>query len=308
MTSRIGLVGARGFTGRELLRLIAAHPELELALACSGSAAGKPVRDVAPELDTDLTFVAPDPSRLADLDAVVLALPNEASAPYVEAAADEQVVVDLSADHRFDDRWAYGLPERRRATLRGARRIANPGCYATGAQLAIGPLVEVLRGEPVIFGVSGYSGAGAKPSRKNDLDVLKDNLVPYAPQGHVHEREVSRHLGHRVRFHPHVAAWFQGIALTVSMSLTRPLDLAELDARYRAAYDGEPLVDYGEVAPEVRDISGRPGAAVGGLTVDDEGRVVVVATLDNLLKGAAVQALQNLNLALGYDELTGIAI
>src|SRR5690606_17762708 len=128
-----------------------------------------------------LVFEALSPEQAAAraVDAVVLALPNGASAPYVEALGERPVLVDLSADHRFDDGWRYGLVELFRDRLRGARRISNPGCYATAAQIALSPIAAELTAPPRIFGVSGYSGAGTTPSDRNDPDKLRDNLMPY---------------------------------------------------------------------------------------------------------------------------------
>jgi N-acetyl-gamma-glutamyl-phosphate reductase len=311
---RVGLVGARGHTGAELVALIEGHPRLALAYASSRKDAGRGLAEVVPGARTDLQVVAPDPADVAarGLDAVVLALPNGEAKPYVDALGDRGVVVDLSADHRFDDAWAYGLPERTRATLRGAKRIANPGCYATGMQLALGPIVDVLAAPPVCFGVSGYSGAGTTPSPRNDPEKLRDNLMPYSLVGHVHEREVARGLGRDVVFVPHVAPFFRGITLTISAAFAAPIERAALRARYEAAYAGEPLVAVVDDVPLddvplVRDAAGKHGATIGAFAVADDGRrAVIVATLDNLLKGAATQAVQNLNLALGFDELAGI--
>ena len=304
---RLGVIGARGHTGEQLLRILARHPRFDVVVASSRAQAGARVRDHVRGWPGDLRFSAPDPAQLNDLDAVVLALPNGHSAAYLEEARAETVVVDLSADHRFDPAWRYGLVERNRAGLSGARRVANPGCYATGAQLALGPALDVIRGEPCVFGVSGYSGAGTTPSRKNDVDVLRDNLLPYALVGHVHEREISHHLGRPVRFTPHVAAFFRGISLTLSVSLRAPLSAAALRERYAAAYAREPLVEVCDAIPEVRDNVGRPVVRVGGFATEGK-RAVWVATLDNLLKGAATQAVQNLNLACGLPEHTALGL
>ncbi|MDX1381350.1 MAG: N-acetyl-gamma-glutamyl-phosphate reductase, partial [Xanthomonadales bacterium] len=233
------VIGARGYTGSELLPLLWRHPDLELQAVASRSAAGQAVADSVPGLDgCSLLFSDITPGSLARhvADAYVLALPNGQAAEYVaaiDALGNDAVVVDLSADHRFDDAWVYGQPERFRERISGARRIANPGCYATGMQLALAPLIDRLQAPPVVFGVSGYSGAGSTPSRKNDPDVLRDNLLPYALADHVHEREVSRHLGHEVRFLPHVAPFFRGISLTVSVLIDPPMEPDELEALYR---------------------------------------------------------------------------
>ena len=300
MTKTLGLVGSRGYVGRELTTLVEGHGDLELRLAVS-QRDGQSAADVA----------------ATRLDVYVLALPNGTSEPYVEAigkARPDAVIVDLSADHRFPgatsdgaSAWVYGQPERNRAALRGARRIANPGCYATAAQLALAPLVPLVDGPAHVFGVSGYSGAGTTPSPKNDPEALRDNLMPYALTGHVHEREVATQLGHTVFFMPHVAPFFRGLTVTASVALARAASRDELAARYLEAYGHEPLVRFQEAPPLVRDIVEKQHTAIGGLTVSEDGRhAVVVATLDNLLAGAATQALRNVNLALGFPENQGI--
>jgi len=174
-------------------------------------------------------------------------------------------------------------------------------------QLAIAPMRDVLEGAVQCFGVCGYSGAGTKASDKNDPDKLRDNLMPYSLVGHIHEREVTRQLGHPVEFMPHVAPHFRGITMTSNLHLSRAFTRDEVVARYRDAYAGEPLVTVLDDAPWVSRIAGKHHVEIGGFTLSADGRrLVVVATIDNLLKGAATQALQNLNLAFGLPELTGI--
>ena len=308
----VGIVGARGPTGAELIRLVARHPQLDLAFVSSRELDGQRVADHNDGYAGGLRFESLDPAAVAAkrADAVVLALPNGKAAPYVAAlaeAAPDTVIVDLSADYRFDDRWYYGLPELTRGRHAGQKRISNPGCYATAMQLAIAPLLDRLAGPPQCFGVSGYSGAGTAPSDKNDVELLRDNLMPYALADHTHEREVGRQLGTPVEFMPHVAPHFRGITMTVNLRLREPADLDEVRERYRRRYAEEPLVNVVDDAPWVSRIAGRHGVEIGGFTLAPDGkRLVVVATLDNLLKGAATQALQNLNLAFGFDEFAGI--
>ena len=309
---RVGIIGARGHTGAEVIRLIARHPALELAFVSSRELAGERVRDHVVEFAAELRYENLDATAVGarGADAVVLALPNGKAAPYV-AAIDGQnpqcVIVDLSADYRFDDTWYYGLPELTRTRYAGQRRISNPGCYATAMQLAIAPLQDRLAGPPVCFGVSGYSGAGTTPSAKNDPSMLRDNLMPYALTGHIHEREVARQFGLPVEFLPHVASHFRGITMTVNLSLTQAMTVDAIKSQYRAFYADAALVHIVDDPPWVSRIAGQHHAEIGGFTVALGGkRVVVVATLDNLLKGAATQALQNLNLAFGMPELTGI--
>jgi N-acetyl-gamma-glutamyl-phosphate reductase len=309
---RIGIVGGRGHTGAELIRLIAGHPQLELAFVSSRELNAQRVSDHVPEYKGDVRYSPTEIEAIPaqDVDAIVLALPNGKASDYMNAITannPECVIVDLSADYRFDNAWYYGLPELTRREYDGQRHISNPGCYATAMQLAIAPLKDDLAAPPACFGVSGYSGAGTTPSDRNDPEKLRDNLMPYSLTGHVHEREVSRHLGIPVEFVPHVAPHFRGITMTVNLWLDRSLTADAVKSNYVDFYKNEPLIKIVDDAPWVSNIAGRHGAEVGGFSVAPGGkRVVVVATLDNLLKGAATQALQNLNTALGLSEFAGI--
>ena len=310
----VGIVGARGHTGAELIRLVANHPGLELAFVSSRELDGQHVSDHNDAYAGELRYASLDPAAVAahGADVVILALPNGKAAPYVEAidaASPDTLVVDLSADYRFDPGWYYGLPEITRGQYHGQKRISNPGCYATAMQLAIWPMLEYLAGPPQCFGVSGYSGAGTTPSDRNNVELLRDNLMPYALADHMHEREVSARLGVPVEFMPHVAAHFRGITLPANLWLTEPLKPDWVRARYEQRYAGEPLVDVVGEAPWVSRIAGRHGVEIGGFTLAPGGkRLVLVATLDNLLKGAATQAMQNINIALGFDELASIPV
>lgn len=309
----IGIVGARGHTGAELIRMIAAHPALTLAFVSSRELDGQPLSAHNAAYRGELCYEKLDPDAVASraADIVVLALPNDKSAPFVaaiEKTHPETLIVDISADHRFDEDWYYGLPELTRGRWRGEKRISNPGCYATAIQLAVQPVKDLLAAPPVCFGVSGYSGAGTTPSDRNDPEELRDNLMPYALTGHGHEREAAFRLGVPVEFMPHVAPHFRGLSVTVNLYLSRALALDDVRHRFHAAYDGEPLIRIrSDRAPWVRDIAHRHHAEVGGFTLAADGRrLVVVATLDNLLKGAATQAMQNINRAIGADECTAI--
>lgn len=308
---KIGLVGARGYVGTEMIALLARHPGFELGFVSSRELDGQRVADHVPAFEGDLRYrnIAHEALGEEAVDAYVLALPNGKAGECMratDARNPDAVVIDLSADYRFDDGWYYGLPELTRGRYAGQRRISNPGCYATAMQLAIAPMQDVLAGPVQCFGVSGYSGAGTSPSDKNDPDKLRDNLMPYALAGHLHEREVSRHLA-PVEFMPHVAPHFRGLTITANLHLSEAVEVDAVRARYRARYADEPLVDVVDDAPWVSRIAGRNGVQVGGFSLSADGRRLVVAsTLDNLLKGAATQALQNLNIALGFDEFAGI--
>lgn len=308
----VGIVGARGHTGAELIRLIARHPHLELAFVSSRELDGQKVSDHIEGFTGELRYenLSHEQVGAKGADAVILALPNGKAGDLVaalDAQAPDTVIVDLSADYRFDPHWYYGLPELTRQDYAGQTRISNPGCYATAMQLAIAPLLGRLAGPPQCFGVSGYSGAGTTPSDKNNTELLRDNLMPYALTDHMHEREVSRHLGVPVEFMPHVAPHFRGITMTVNLWLQQAAKVEEIRALYRERYANEPLIRVLDEAPWVSRIAGQHGVEIGGFTLAPGGkRLVVVATLDNLLKGAATQAMQNLNRAFGFDELNSI--
>ena len=301
---QVGVVGARGHAGAELMRILNDHPYVEVDFAGSRELAGEPVPSIE-----GLRFENLGPEDVASrrLDAVFMALPDGIGGPWAEQISPDTVIVDISADNRFVDDWVYGLPELFREKIKGARRIANPGCYATALQLAIAPFGDDLGADPSVFGVSGYSGAGTTPSPRNDPDNLRDNLIPYRLTDHNHEREGTRYLGRTVRFAPHVHPAFRGLLVTCHMTLQDPTTKEEAHARLEAAYQKEPLVDVQEDIPTLRDGSGLTGVLIGGTTVSHDGLgLTVVAVEDNLLKGAAVQAVQNLNLALGVPETSGI--
>jgi len=309
LTRTVGVVGARGYVGDELVRLLASHPSAALTLACSASKTGSWVPH-APRLN----YSDPDPAEVAQEcpDVLFLAMPNGETGAFLAeldaAGAAPEVLIDVSADMRFDRDWVYSVPELHGDRVRGARRISNPGCYATAMQLALAPIVGRLAGTPHCFGVSGYSGAGSVPNPKNDVDRLRDGILPYALNGHLHQREVSLHLGRPVRFAPSVAPFFRGIVLTVLCELASPVTTEEVNGLYEDFYTNASLIELiGRDMPRVQDVTGSPRAVIGGASVDqhDPRRVSVVCVIDNLLKGAASQALPNLNLSLGHRSLIG---
>ncbi len=291
----VEIVGARGFIGQELIGLIQEHDFLS----------------VTPASLNEQGRLSPDEVARTDASVVVLGLPNGESGPYVDVLEDsksERFVVDLSADHRFDQQWYYGLPELTRRRYSGQHRISNPGCFATALQLVIEPVRDGLSMPVTAFGVSGHSGAGSKPNPRNDAARLRDNVVPYEPAGHAHEREVmSRLKGLALDFIPSVAPWARGISVVVNMRLEKGVSLAAARALYLERYSSETLVSVVDQEPLAHERVGKVGVEIGGIAVDKfRGRLVVMAALDNLLKGGASQALQNINLALGFDELEGL--
>lgn len=311
------LVGARGYVGSELIKILSHHPQIELVAASSRSLAGEKIEEYSP---APLRYQELSPQAIVELapELVFLALPNGLSAAFVEAidtAIPDTVIVDLSADFRFKESrfkesrfelgWHYGLPEV--YSNKQTTRISNPGCYATAMQLSVAPVRELVQGQISCFGVSGYSGAGTAPSDKNNPELLSDNLMPYKLTQHIHEQEVSKHLNLNIKFSPHVAEFFRGISLTSHIPLKQPLSLAAVEALYRDFYQDKALIKLQSEPPQVAQSANTHDAVIGGWSLSEDGtHLAVNCTLDNLLKGAATQAVQNANLAFQLPELTGI--
>ncbi|KAG6048357.1 Protein arg-6, mitochondrial [Claviceps sp. LM77 group G4] len=319
--SRIGLIGARGYTGQALIDLLNQHPYMDLRHVSSRELTGQTLAGYTKRQIIYQNLSPEDVVRLdPEIDCWVMALPNGVCKPYIEALDQAQkdtghksVIVDLSADYRFDDSWTYGLAElTKRSSICQSTRISNPGCYATAAQLSVAPMLPYIdaEGSVSIFGISGYSGAGTKPSDKNNVELLTGNLIAYSLTNHIHEREISYHLGGaKIGFVPHVASWFRGIHLTINIPLSETMDSRDIRQIYQNRYAGEKLVKVVGEPPMVKNINMRHGVEIGGFAVDSTGkRVVICATIDNLNKGASTQCLQNMNLALGYAEFEGIPL
>jgi len=314
----LALIGGRGYTGSSLLPLIDQHPHLELVCATSSTGAGEPIRSIDANWSKPeqcLRSLVPSEVSSVEADVWVLALPNGASAAWVEAiekAHPQSLIVDFGADYRLDadSGFVYGLSEWQREALAGAKRIANPGCYATAAQLGLKPLAPLIAAPPIVFGISGYSGAGKTPSPRNDPKRLADNLIPYQLTGHVHEQEISHHLGQSVCFHPHVAPFFRGLSVTCHVQLQSAFGLDPLYDMLEKAYAQAPLVVVQDEIPQIREVANTPRAHIGGICIDerDGHHVSFVVVLDNLLKGASSQAIQNINIALGFHECEGLGV
>ena len=300
---KVAVVGARGYVGFELIKLIDQHPLTRLVAAYSREYEGQAVSKIVTNFsDKQLCYCADSLLGLADkqLDVVFLALPNNIAAKHKQLwqeMSNKTCIIDLSSDFRFDDDWVYGQPETCADNIIGQSLIANPGCYATASQLGLLPIINKLDGAATIFGVSGYSGAGSKPSDKNNPERLSDNLIAYKLVDHIHEREVSRVVGHQVYLMPHVASFFRGIHLTISVKLNIPIEVDEIENIYDNFYKKYQLIKVTADIPEVKDVQNTHHVNIGGFSMENQ-HLVLCVTIDNLLKGAATQAIQNMNLAL----------
>ncbi len=300
----VGVVGATGYVGQELCRWLLRHPHLSLAAVVSRSAAGQPLGEAVPALSgcSDLVIQAELP---ADLDVAVLAVPHGAAVPWADAAP---VVVDCSSDHRHAAGWVYGQPEWS-TSLAGARRIAAPGCFATALELAIAPFVAagVVAGSVSVSAATGSTGAGVELSRGTHHPERFGNWKAYKVLAHQHGPEVRAMLAQLgdapdVLFVPASAPLDRGIFATCFVPLRPGVNARAVVAD---AYRGKPLVRWREGSPELRHVR---GTAFADLAVHQQGdTAIVLVAIDNLGKGAAAQAVQALNIALGHPEAAGLA-
>lgn len=339
--TKIGIVGASGYGGSELMRFLVNHSGgLRVELATSETYAGQRVDSILPHLRgfIDLTFEALDIDSLKErVDVVVLAVPHKVAMTFApQIVAQGLRVVDFSADYRLNDAetyssWyhvehtspelipnaVYGLPERYREKIRDAEVVANPGCYPSSAILATMPLLnnKLIHLDTIIIdSKSGISGAGPKPKDTTHFPNRESNLVAYNIGKHRHTPEIEQELSAvageivSVTFTPHLVPMTRGILSTVYASLIEPLDTESLLEIYASYYEDEPFIRVldKEVYPQTKSVLGSNYCDVG-IEVDSRtGRVVAMAALDNLGKGAAGAALQNLNLMFGYDETDGL--
>ncbi|HJV27273.1 MAG TPA: N-acetyl-gamma-glutamyl-phosphate reductase [Aromatoleum sp.] len=335
---KVGVVGGTGYTGVELLRLLAPHPGVKLHAITSRGDAGMPVSNMFPSLRgrVDLCFVTPAEARLGECDVVFFATPNGiAMQQAAELVAAGVRVIDLAADFRIRDiaeweKWygmqhaapslvaeaVYGLPERNREQIRGARVLANPGCYPTAVQLGFLPLLESGAVDPshlVADAKSGVSGAGRKAEVHTLFAEAADSFKAYGVPGHRHLPEIRQGLvgmaGQPVglTFVPHLTPIIRGIHATLYAKLTREIDVQAL---FEERYRNEPFVDVLPAGshPETRSVRASNLCRIAVHRPQGGDVVVVLSVIDNLVKGAAGQAVQNMNIMFGLEETLGLDI
>jgi N-acetyl-gamma-glutamyl-phosphate reductase len=321
------VAGASGYAGALAARLVHRHPELELQAVTSRSDAGRRLDDLYPQHRVPLVLDALDLDELGPVDAAIVAYPHGAAAPVVAALHERGVkVVDLSADFRLRDlaayeEWyvehpapqlmeeaVYGLPERYRSAIAGATLVANPGCYPTATILALAPLAPYLA-DVVVDAKSGVSGAGRATTQATHFVSADENVTPYGVGRHRHMPEIDQELaaagaeGVVTTFTPHLLPLDQGELVSCYAALHTGVDVAAL---YAEAYADEPFVELADRPPGVRDVRDSNVCRIHVHQDARTGKVFVFAAIDNLWKGAASQAVQNLNLMLGFDETAGL--
>ena len=333
---KTGIIGATGYTGSELLRLLVTHPQAQVTVVTSQSETGKPVTGLFPNLrgHIDLIFTEPRTPSLQDCDVVFFATPHgtamHLAGPLLQAGIK---VIDLSADFRLQDaglwsKWygmshaagdllkeaVYGLPEFNREKIVSARLVANPGCYPTAVILALIPLLEqkcINTQDLIANAVSGISGSGRKAAIPMLYTETCESFKAYNVPGHRHLPEISQALSKisadkiALTFVPHLAPMARGIHATVYAKLTRDVDIQEL---YEQRYKKEPFIDVMPAGshPETRSVRGSNVCRLAVHKVDACNQAVLLSALDNLVKGAAGQAIQNMNLMCGFDETAGL--
>lgn len=321
---KVGVIGANGYAGAEIMRLIAAHPNAELTAVSSRAHSGNKVCDVFPALPIDLLFVDADHPSFLSCDVVFTALPQTVGAITVGKLIDGGVkVIDLSADYRFDDVElyervygvkhprpdlneiaVYGLCETNRDKIKSARLVANPGCYVTSVLLPMLPLCKLgLVSDIIADSKSGVSGAGRKSDEAYGFCTLDENFKAYGVFNHRHAPEIAEKLHCELIFTPHLLPIKRGILSTVYFKLT---DASAAESALKSAYANEPFVSYSESLPEISAVSHTNRCIFSARF--SNGRGIIVSVLDNLLKGAAGQAVQNMNIMFGLNDAEGLPV
>jgi N-acetyl-gamma-glutamyl-phosphate reductase len=335
---RAAIIGASGYTGCELIRLLLHHPDIEISTVTSRQNVGMSVGDLFPHLSgyIDIAFEEPDYEKIAKrVDAVFVALPHKSAMEAVSSFAPEIPVVDLSADFRFTDiatyeAWytnhsspelldiaVYGLPEIYRDKIKAARIVGNPGCYPTGAILGLYPLIKekiIKESGIIIDSKSGISGAGRNPQVTNLFSEISESTSPYNVGIHRHAPEIAEQLGAiakskiDITFTPHLVPMSRGILSTIYAEPNGEFSTKEILEAFGDTYKDEPFV---RILPEGKNpntawVRGSNLIDIGAVVVKGTGRIVVMTAIDNLVKGASGQAIQNMNIIFGLPEDAGL--
>jgi N-acetyl-gamma-glutamyl-phosphate reductase len=321
----VAVVGASGYAGALCAYLVDRHPSLELTGVTARTEAGQRHDELYPRYGIDLALEEFDPGRVAGrAEAALVAYPHGAAADAVRDLRERDLkVVDLSADFRLDldsyEQWyrehgapelideaVYGLPELHRDEVRQANLVAAPGCYPTAALLALAPLRDLAE-DAVVDAKSGVSGAGREPTQGTHFVSVSENVSPYAVNGHRHQAELASELpGMEITFIPHLLPIGQGLLASCYVTTAERIEAGEVGELYQAAYETEPFIEFANDPPGTGDVRETNRCRIHATVDPETGRVLVFAAIDNLWKGAAGQAVQDLNLMLGLPETEGL--
>ncbi len=335
---KVAIVGGSGYTGFELLRLLALHPDAKVTEVTSRQYKGKAVTEVFPSLTgfyDGLKFSDPEEFKSIEADIAFSALPHGASQAAVPALLESSRVIDLSADFRIHDlsvyeAWygehmspallneaVYGLPELRRKEIKGARLVANPGCYPTSAILALAPLLKEKLSDAssiIVDSKSGVSGAGRQAAIETSFVEVSPGFKAYKIGSHRHTPEIEQELGAiagagvSITFTPHLLPVSRGILSTVYANLSKGVSMKEVHSLYKAFYEKEPFVrvmDEGRF-PDISQVRTSNYCDLGVFVDEKKRKAIIVSAIDNLVKGASGQAIQNMNIMAGLPETTGL--
>jgi len=334
---RIGIIGATGYTGSELVRILVNHPEVEIALITSESRSGEKFSDIHTSFRGIVDIVLQPASQVeqTDLDLVFLALPHGVSMDFVKKYHQKPFkIVDLSGDFRLDspevyhqwyqkehvyregfDSAVFGLPELNRENIKQSDLIANPGCFPTTAILGLAPLLSegMIESRGIIVdSKTGVTGAGVKPKEVTHFPNVNDNFKAYGLKKHRHTIEIQDTLNKlssdevNLQFTPHLLPVDRGILSTIYARPVKEVTTADLNALYLRYYEGHPFVRITPEAPSIKDVRASNYCNIYITHDERTGNIMVLSVIDNLVKGAAGQAIQNMNLMLGFDETTGL--
>src|SRR3989338_3376058 len=327
MKKQAGIIGASGYTGYELIKILLKHKEVELKVLNSQSYAGQTVKSLYLDFNNDglkFTNYSINEINKMNLDCIFLALPHTKATEIIPKLKCKKII-DLSADYRFKDvkkyesiyevkhldhkgnkKAVYGLPELFREKIKKAKLIANPGCYATCCILSSLPIQKLAK--YIVFDCkSGWSGAGKESIYAKNPDTIKENLIAYKLTNHRHKPEIEQFIKTKLSFTPHVIDAFQGMMATAHILLKKKTTKEKIIQLYEDFYKGQPFVKIvkGKI-PEIKDVAKTNYCHIGGFEIDENNQLVVVSVIDNLVKGASGQAVQNMNLMLRFDEKKGL--
>ncbi|MDP7244658.1 MAG: N-acetyl-gamma-glutamyl-phosphate reductase [Flavobacteriales bacterium] len=322
---QIGIIGASGYTGYELIKILKKHSKVELKVLNSKSYVGKKVKELYPDFNSEdvYTNYSIDEINKMKLDCVFLAVPHTTAFEILPKLKSKKII-DLSADYRFkkiqkyeevygtkhldgknNKKAVYGLPELFKNKIKKSKIVANPGCYATVCILSAFPIQKLAK--YIVFDCkSGYSGAGKKPGYYNDPKNYEDNILAYKLTKHRHKYEIEQFIKTKLSFTPHVIDTFQGMMCTTHTILKKKSNKDEIIKVFKDFYKDEPFIKIMDKIPDLHDIQKNNYCCIGGFEIDENNQLVVISVIDNLLKGASGQAVQNMNLMFGFDENLGL--